>query len=270
MGPGGSRPTARGRDEDWQRAASRPTPKGWGGVARRGARSLEFPPDKAWADEHDHHPGPPAEWEPEDWRRGAGHRRGAGDRACSRPAQRPPQASASATGSRGDRAGGGEAGCGQGHGSDGGGGRRLRAGPSPGRAADGASAVRDAPDVASVRELAGLASYRLGRWAEAARHLKASREATGSVEHDAVLADCYRALGRFGKVDALWEELRAVSPAPALMAEGRIVAAGAMADRGDVRGAIRLLERGPLEPRRGPRAVPPAPLVRPGRPLRTG
>jgi tetratricopeptide (TPR) repeat protein len=112
--------------------------------------------------------------------------------------------------------------------------------------------LRDTPNVPSVRELAGLASYRLGRWAEAARHLEAFRGATGSVEQDPVLADCYRALGRFGKVDALWEELRAASPAPPLMAEGRIVAAGALADRGDVKGAIRLLERGPLEPRRAP------------------
>ncbi|MEA2704136.1 MAG: hypothetical protein QOD63_2081 [Actinomycetota bacterium] len=112
--------------------------------------------------------------------------------------------------------------------------------------------LRDAPDVPSVRELAGLASYRLGRWAESARHLEAFRASTGSVEQDPVLADCYRALGRFGKVDAIWGELRAASPAPALMAEGRIVAAGAMADRGDVRGAIRLLERGPLEPKRAP------------------
>jgi tetratricopeptide (TPR) repeat protein len=112
--------------------------------------------------------------------------------------------------------------------------------------------LRDAPDVPAVRELAGLASYRLGRWAEAARHLEAFRAATGSVEGHAVLADSYRALGRFRKVDELWDELRAASPAPPLMAEGRIVAAGAMADRGDVKGAIRLLERGPLGPRRAP------------------
>ncbi len=110
--------------------------------------------------------------------------------------------------------------------------------------------LRDAPDVPSVRELAGLALYHQGRWAEAARHLEAFRAATGSVEQHPVLADCYRALGRYAKVDALWEELRETSPEPELMAEGRIVAAGALADRGDVVGAIRLLERGPLDPRR--------------------
>ncbi|MEA2684838.1 MAG: hypothetical protein QOE93_33 [Actinomycetota bacterium] len=110
--------------------------------------------------------------------------------------------------------------------------------------------LRDAPDVPSVRELAGLALYRLGKWSEAAKHLEAFRAATRSVEQDPVLADCYRALGRYAKVDALWEELREASPEPELMAEGRIVAAGSLADRGDVKGAIRLLERGPLEPRR--------------------
>ena len=110
--------------------------------------------------------------------------------------------------------------------------------------------LRDAPDVPSVQELAGLACYRLGRWAEAARHLEAFRAGTGSFEQHPVLADCYRALKRYAKVDALWEDLREASPEPELMAEGRIVAAGALADRGDVKGAIRLLERGPLDPRR--------------------
>ena len=110
--------------------------------------------------------------------------------------------------------------------------------------------LRDAPGVPSVRELAGLALYRLGKWSDAAGHLEAFRAATGSVEQDPVLADCYRALRRYDKVDALWEELREASPEPELMAEGRIVAAGSLADRGDLKGAIRLLERGPLEPRR--------------------
>ena len=98
----------------------------------------------------------------------------------------------------------------------------------------------------------GMALYRAGRWAEAARHLEAFRALTGSVEQHPVLADCYRALRRFPKVDALWEELRAASPEPALLTEGRIVTAGSLAARGDVRGAIRLLERGPLVPKRSP------------------
>lgn len=114
--------------------------------------------------------------------------------------------------------------------------------------------AKEAPAVAAVRELAGLGLYRAGRWAEAARHLEAFRALTGSVEQHPVLADCYRALSRFAKVDQLWEELRATSPEPALLTEGRIVAAGSLADRGDIRGAIRLLERGPLSPKRAPAA----------------
>jgi len=114
--------------------------------------------------------------------------------------------------------------------------------------------AREAPGVPAVRELTGLALYRAGRWAEAARHLEAFRDLTGSVEQHPVLADCYRALNRFAKVDALWEELRAASPEPALLTEGRIVVAGSLADRGDIGGAIRLLERGPLVPKRSPAA----------------
>jgi tetratricopeptide (TPR) repeat protein len=58
-----------------------------------------------------------------------------------------------------------------------------------------------------------------------------------------VLADCYRALHRYGRVDELWDELRAASPGAELVAEGRIVAAGALADQGRVEDAIGLLER---------------------------
>ena len=108
---------------------------------------------------------------------------------------------------------------------------------------------KDAAGVAAVRELTGLALYGMGQWAAAAKELEAFRSLTGSVEQHPVLADCYRALKRYGKVTELWDELREASPGAALVTEGRIVAAGAMADRGDVRGAIRLLERGPVRPR---------------------
>ena len=57
-----------------------------------------------------------------------------------------------------------------------------------------------------------------------------------------MLADCYRALGRHAKVAELWEELRAASPSAALVAEGRIVYAGSLADQGRLEDAIRVLE----------------------------
>ena len=41
-----------------------------------------------------------------------------------------------------------------------------------------------------------------------------------------MLADCYRALQHWDKVDEVWEELRRESPSADLVTEGRIVAAG--------------------------------------------
>lgn len=115
------------------------------------------------------------------------------------------------------------------------------------RPQDAYRALRDilpqAGSVATARELAGLALYRMGRWKDAAKQLEAFRELTGSVEQHPVLADSYRALGRYDKVEELWDELRAASPHPALVAEGRIVAAGALADQGQLKQAVKLLER---------------------------
>lgn len=106
------------------------------------------------------------------------------------------------------------------------------------------------PQTAVVRELYGLTLYRLGRWKLAARELEAFRSLTGSVDQDPVLADCYRALRRYDRVDELWRELRSAGPPAALMAEGRIVVAGALADQGRLGDAISLLSRGSRPVRR--------------------
>ncbi len=105
--------------------------------------------------------------------------------------------------------------------------------------------VDEVPDSAPVRELLGLSYYRQGRWREAVRELERYRELTKSVEQHPVLADCYRALRRHERVSELWQELAAVSPAAHLVAEGRIVMAGSLSDRSDIRGAIELLEAMP-------------------------
>ena len=102
--------------------------------------------------------------------------------------------------------------------------------------------AEQAPGAASVRELYGLTLYRLGRWAQAQRELEAFHTLTGSAEQNPVLADSLRALGRYAEVDDLWEELRAASPSAELVAEGRIVTAGAWADQGRLDDAIGLLE----------------------------
>ena len=101
--------------------------------------------------------------------------------------------------------------------------------------------VNDAPGIATAHELLGLTHYRMGQWNAAIKELEAFRSLTGSTDQHPVLADCYRALGRHAKVAELWEELRAASPSAALVAEGRIVAAGSLADQGRLDDAIRLL-----------------------------
>jgi tetratricopeptide (TPR) repeat protein len=111
--------------------------------------------------------------------------------------------------------------------------------------------VEEVPDLAEARELYGLTLYRLGRWRDAARELDAFVDLTGgSTEQHPVLADCRRALGQYGKVDELWEELRLASPNGPLVVEGRIVAAGALADQGELAEAIALLGKGFKLPKR--------------------
>ncbi len=99
----------------------------------------------------------------------------------------------------------------------------------------------EAPGVAAVRELAGLAAYRSGRWREATRHLQAFGALSDSTVHLPVLMDCQRALHKPKKVAELWSELRHSSPDPDVLAEGRIVAAASLADTGDLNGAIAML-----------------------------
>lgn len=99
-----------------------------------------------------------------------------------------------------------------------------------------------APTAESVRELLGLTYYRMGKWKLAVTELEAFRDLAGSTEQHPVLADCYRALGRHGKVVELWDELRQASPSAALVAEGRIVFAGSLADQGKLTDAIAALE----------------------------
>ncbi len=110
--------------------------------------------------------------------------------------------------------------------------------------------VAEVPDLAIARELLGLSFYRLGRWKQAANELEAHRTFSGSTEHLAVLADCYRALKRYAKVEEIWRDLREASPSAALVAEGRIVYAGSLADRGNLRGALAELQSGEAVPRK--------------------
>lgn len=101
--------------------------------------------------------------------------------------------------------------------------------------------AKELPSVAAVHEVHGLACYRMGRWKQAAASLESARQLRPDPALLPVLADCYRALRRWLDVESVWRDLKSASPNHETMAEGRIVVAGALADRGDLRGAIQML-----------------------------
>ncbi|MGQ0520192.1 MAG: tetratricopeptide repeat protein [Actinomycetota bacterium] len=109
-----------------------------------------------------------------------------------------------------------------------------------------------APASPTVRELHGLTLYRLGRWRSAVKELEAFHALTGSYDQHPVLIDCHRATSRWAAADRAWEELRTASPTPEVLTEGRIVFAASRADRGDLAGAIELLERASTKERPPP------------------
>jgi tetratricopeptide (TPR) repeat protein len=221
---------------------------GWGGVARRGAGRLRDEGRGGGASAAFREAAGPASWEPEVWidegavRDEAAGAVGRGRRtgAAARRAAPPDEGSLPSDPS-------------------------LRRAAGPGRADKLEARLRDAsrafrrdrfdearkilrplaeaaPTAESVRELLGLTYYRLGRWKAAVAELEAFRDLSGSAEQHPVLADCYRALGRHAKVAELWDDLRRTSPSAALVAEGRIVCAGSLADQGMIADAIAVLE----------------------------
>jgi tetratricopeptide (TPR) repeat protein len=110
--------------------------------------------------------------------------------------------------------------------------------------------LREVPGLAAVHEVVGLAAYRSERWKQAVAELEAAQLLHPAVELLPVLADAYRALRRWTDVDRIWSEVRAISPAQDILAEARIVAAGAEADRGDLQAALRTMARAKQVPRR--------------------
>ena len=104
----------------------------------------------------------------------------------------------------------------------------LGAEPLRRRAADGRAGPSRPARRRAGHEIVGQAFYAMGQWRKAIAELELARQLDGSLVHHPVLADCYRALKRYDKVDELWRELKEASPEPALMAEGRIIAAGAL------------------------------------------
>ena len=99
------------------------------------------------------------------------------------------------------------------------------------------------PDSPTVRELVGLSQYRLGNYRAATKELEAYANLSNAVDQNPVLMDCYRAQRRWQKVESAWEELAATSPSGELVAEGRIVYAGALADQGRLDDALAVLRK---------------------------
>ncbi|MET0146891.1 MAG: hypothetical protein ABW328_19190 [Ilumatobacteraceae bacterium] len=114
----------------------------------------------------------------------------------------------------------------------------------------GTSLLRELPGVAAIHEVIGLANYRLGRWKQAAQELEVAQQLAPNMELLPVLADVYRAQRRFADVEDVWGEIRAASPGAEVLAEGRIVAAGALADQGDLKGALRTMGKASPAPKR--------------------
>ncbi|MGI9053559.1 MAG: tetratricopeptide repeat protein [Ilumatobacteraceae bacterium] len=112
------------------------------------------------------------------------------------------------------------------------------------------SLVRPLPNVAAVHEVIGLAAYRSGRWQQATSELELAHALSPSIELLPALADAYRAQQRWADVERVWEDVRAASPAHEVLAEARIVAAGAQADRGDLAAALHTMDKATQIPKR--------------------
>lgn len=113
-----------------------------------------------------------------------------------------------------------------------------------------AAIAKEAPTVSAVQEVLGLASYRLGRYKPAVAALQAAQELHENPALLPVIADAYRGLRRWAAVERVWGQIKAASPPHDILAEGRIIMAGALADQGDIAGAIKVMEEGRKAPKR--------------------
>ncbi|MEN9553153.1 MAG: hypothetical protein RLY24_748 [Actinomycetota bacterium] len=104
--------------------------------------------------------------------------------------------------------------------------------------------AKEYPEVAAVHEMLGLCLYRAGQWKRALTELEiAVRLNPEWIFNHAVISDCHRALGNHQMVEKYWRELAEASPHPELLAEGRIVMAGSLADRGLLQEGLDLLSK---------------------------
>jgi tetratricopeptide (TPR) repeat protein len=101
--------------------------------------------------------------------------------------------------------------------------------------------------VAATREMAGVAAYHAGEWAEALTELRTARRINGNPRNLAVIADCERALGRPAQALRALDDPDLRRLDPATRAELLIVVAGARRDLGQLDAALSVLARGGLD-----------------------
>jgi len=93
------------------------------------------------------------------------------------------------------------------------------------------------PRDATVREVLGLAAYRMQRWEVALRELRTFRRLTGDTIHLPVEMDILRALDRPDDVATAWATMRRLGGERSSMDEARVVYGSFLLDRGDARAA---------------------------------
>jgi tetratricopeptide (TPR) repeat protein len=107
-----------------------------------------------------------------------------------------------------------------------------------GRALGDAQRAKElAPRDATIREVMGLAAYRLGSWELALRELKTFRRLTGDSTHMPVEMDVLRALDRAGDVESTWTAFGRIGGDKATRNEARVVYGSFLLDRGEDRRA---------------------------------
>lgn len=85
----------------------------------------------------------------------------------------------------------------------------------------------------TIRELIGLAAYRMGRWEQSLRELRTFRRLTGEPTHLPVEMDVLRALERPDDVESAWKMMRDLRADRETQDEARVVYGSFLLDRGD-------------------------------------
>jgi len=105
------------------------------------------------------------------------------------------------------------------------------------------------PRLPAVREVLGLAAYRIGRWEQALAELRTYRRLSGDSTHLPVEMDTLRALGRSEEVEAAYALLRRLGGSKAALDEGRVVYASHLLDGDRAREAWELTRPANLKAR---------------------